>query len=411
MFFIVRPSESEIDHGLWGRPLLLTALVFLAFACGNEGATNSTGVAGSDAGFDVTSQVDSAQSDAADAASDAGAGDAASTETDAVDASVSSDALSPDATAPSDIGSLDVGVNQGCAPACSADQMCVSGTCQKIEKPCGGLCKLNEYCDGGTKGTCKTSACTMPSTFSKDVQKVSYMQIEPSNEGCDLDGDGKVNNVFGKLLKVYPAANTELLKSIQDGLFILLFEADGYKTDGTQFAINGYLGELDDSNPKCSPTAGFSNCKYTVDEDNFGSAASGVCPTQVRVEPATIKSGALDAGGKIGQTMTIKLPVVGGLEITLSSARMLGTTTDTASWQTTKKGRICGVITSQDFKKAIDAVPADAWKEIGLEKSLIEQVLATFLAPDIDLNKDGTMDAISLSLTFEGVPGQITKVY
>ncbi|HAN32440.1 MAG TPA: hypothetical protein DCQ06_12665, partial [Myxococcales bacterium] len=64
----------------------------------------------------------------------------------------------------------------------------------------------------------------------------------------------------------------------------------------------------------------------------------------------------------------------------------------------------------EDFKKAIDAVPAESWKEINLNKDTVQTVLEVFLAPDIDLNADGKPDAISLALDFESVPASITQV-
>ncbi len=400
--------------GADGTPTGVGADVSGLADAGDDGAVATDTNAGADAGTSMDAdlatdshadvgQLDGAAVDATDSkVSDGSAGDGASSD------GASSDGASSDGGA-ADASATDAFV--GCSPACTMTELCTSGVCTKIVKPCGGACASGSYCDvsGGGAGVCMSSSCSLPSAF-PDVQKVSYMEIAPSDKGCDLDGDGKVDNVFGKLLKVYPAANTELLKSIQEGLFILLFQADGWKTDGTKFALNGYLGELDSSNASCSPTASFTNCKYTVDADNFGTGGAGICPAQVHLTPAVVTSGELDAGGVVGSTMTIQLPVVGGLDVTLSNARLLGSVNGAGQWKTTKKGRICGVMTLADFNKAIDAVPADAWKQIGLDKALVAQVLATFLAPDIDLNMDGTPDAISMALLFEGVPGEIVKV-
>lgn len=431
------PTQPPVDAGGarvwvcnsgWPRLSALTCGLFMLtmlVACGADPASKSggEGLSGNDATMadQTTAEV---SGDAGATAGDTSVeGDATPSDGGAVDAALDAgaveDGVTPDTQA--DIASSDAegdatqsadAVPQtGCTPACTMDELCVAGTCTTIVKPCGGACKAGEFCDqsGGSGGVCKSSSCALPVSFA-NVQKVSYMEIAPSDKGCDLTGDNAVNNVFGKLLKVYPAANTELLKSIQDGLFILLFSADAWKTDGSEFVVSGYLGELDSSNPSCSPTAAFTNCKYTVDSDNFNAGGAGTCPAQVKLAPAKVNAGQLDAGGVKGTTMTLTLPVVGGLNVTLSNARILGETTGPSSWKSTKKGRICGVITLVDFKKAIDAVPSDAWKQIGLDKALVEQVLATFLAPDIDQNKDGTNDAISLALLFQSVPGQITQV-
>ena len=356
-----------------------------------EDTTSADAAAEDAAGVDATPKGDSAEQDAK--SNDDAANDAAS-----------SDASSSDGGATVDAGA------KGCTPACSLTQKCEAGKCVDVPQPCGGPCALDAYCDSATN-TCTPSACSLPTTFSDSVQKVSFLQIATTDQGCDLTGNGASDNVFGKILKVYADANTELLKSVQSGLFILLLEGDGYDTSGKAFKVNGYLGELDPSNSDCPVTASFGDCKYTVDSDNFaGGPAGSVCKPQVQVTPATINSGLLKAGGAIEQTLTLMLPVVGGLPVKISGVSIKGSTSGPTKWSDTKKGKICGVMTTQDFKKAIDAVPEESWKEINLDKSTVQQVLEVFLAPDIDLNADGTPDAISMALDFESVKGSIVKV-
>ncbi|MEY3012835.1 MAG: hypothetical protein RIT45_1570, partial [Pseudomonadota bacterium] len=63
-----------------------------------------------------------------------------------------------------------------------------------------------------------------------------------------------------------------------------------------------------------------------------------------------------------------------------------------------------------DFDKALASIPADAWAEIGLDEATVKSVVKAFLNPDIDLNKDGVPDAMSVALRFKTVKGHITGV-
>jgi hypothetical protein len=270
----------------------------------------------------------------------------------------------PDAVANSAVDVVAAGdtTAAGCPGKCAWNELCKEKKCTKVVKPCNGNCADDEYCDqgAGPPGLCTKSACSLPMTFGPHVQKVSEFIIAASNQGCDLDADGKPNNSLGNLLKVYPKANPDLLKATQEGTFILLFESADFNTGGAKFQIAALVGDLDASNLTCSPTSSFSNCKYTVGDENYQPAASGTCPLQVLIDPAS--------------------------------------------------GKICGVITEYDLNNAIEKVPDSGWQEIGLTKEQIKTLLPLFVKPDIDTNDDKIADAISIAMLFKTVPGKITAV-
>ena len=417
----------RMNQGRFGRRGIALGVATLLLGCGSESGSGSgsggggatTDVGGSDAGGDVTGVLDTAASDAI--ATDVGADTTAGDDADAAQADGSADTADAggDAVDAADaVPTDDAGNPLFCGKPCAADEVCEAGVCTKVPVPCGGVCASGLYCDAAA-GTCQSSSCTLPSAF-ENVQKVSYLQIAESSDGCDLNEDGKPDNVFGKLLKVYPAANTELQKSINDGLFLFLLAAQAwdYPLDGQvgkPFAVAAYLADFAPQSSGCSPTSPDADCAYTVDDDNFGAAASGLCPAQALVSPVTIGNtsggvGQLTGGGDIGQKMTIVLPVVGGLDFTLSGVRLEATITGPGAWTGSSDGRICGVMTITDFDKALASIPADAWAEIGLDEATVKSVVKAFLNPDIDLNKDGVPDAMSVALRFKTVKGHITGV-
>ncbi len=390
----------------------LAAGIATLCGCGASGSAGGTstgtgGVVVTDAGADI-------------ALFDAAAGQDTAAEGDTGNATDSADAAAADAgtdtASPADAGAKDASKSKdagskGCPKQCADDEVCESGKCVKQKKPCGGPCPNGQFCDPGTDA-CASSQCVLPSKWGPAIQKMSYFAVAQSAQGCDLDGDATPDNVLGNILKLYPAVNQELDKSIHNGLFVMLLEAPDFASDGTTFAINGLLGEVDSSNASCSMTSAWASCKFTVDDDNYaGGPAGKPCPAQVVLSPATVATGgALKAGGGKGQTITVKLPTAIPLDVTLSQVSLTGYIEGGGNWDRTKKGKLCGVITQADFKKTIDAVPDEAWKELSLTKEQATLIIGATLKPDIDTNGDGFPDAISVAFLFETVKAKISKL-
>ncbi len=445
----VHSLSSRSRLGLVAGLCVLGSVV--SFGCGSEpGATGSTAAADA-AGAGNDAQLADAANDAGNdtgndtgggAASDTGAGPDTATDAsapgdavddalvDAVDdgaapsdaADATADGAGSDAKADakadvSDIATDDAGNPLYCGKVCAGDELCKDGVCVANKPPCGGACASGLYCDLPT-GFCMQSVCKLPSDLGP-AQKVSMLTIAESSDGCDHNGDGKPDNVFGKLLKVYPAANTQLQQSINESLFVLVLDAAGWNYEAKPFAVRFWLAEFDSTNPSCSPTSPDANCKYTVDDGNFAGGPTGTCKAQATVQPMTIQgvkgnpkgTGILSGGGDLTQKMTIVLPIVGGLNFTMSGVQIDQAAVDgPTSWTQTTQGRICGVMTVKDFDKALASIPADAWGGLGLDPDAIQAIVKAFLNPDIDLNKDGVPDALSVALRFTSVPGQIVGV-
>lgn len=277
---------------------------------------------------------------------------------------------------------------------------------------CDPACSASQYCDlAANPPVCKDSTCTLPSTFGPTIQKVSVIKLLAPTAGCDLDDDGKPNNVVGKVVNLYAAVNDTIAEQIADGGLSILFEGKDWKTDGTAFAVSGLIGDVDASNADCDVISETGNCKYTINPSSYNKAgASGTCPALIGFSDAKVSGGKLSAGGDGGATFALSIPITGiVLDLKISKAQVTADVTDDGAWKSSKNGQICGVIAKSDLEAAIEALPEDLLAQIG-GKTAALQLINGLLAPDIDLDDDGAKDAISVAIGFESVSGQITGI-
>lgn len=275
---------------------------------------------------------------------------------------------------------------------------------------CDPACKDGEFCDLMAKPpVCKAQTCKLPSEWGPEIQKASKLAIPAGTVGCDLDGDGKPNNAVGAgLAALLKTANDALAKGVKDGSITILMETKKTATDGTDFAVNMLLGDLDPSNKDCDGTT--ASCKYTVSPNSYDvSKNAEICPAFIAFPNAKIKEGKMTAGGK-EQVFTLNLPLQGIiLSLSISQATVEATVTTDPTWSASKDGLICGVITKDALGKAIDAIPEESIASLGLgNKDQVKALIGGFLKTDMDVDGDGTKDAYSVAIQWESVKGAIT---
>jgi hypothetical protein len=279
-------------------------------------------------------------------------------------------------------------------------------------KPCDGKCVAGEFCDAANN--CVKVACTLPTTFGtakakgdpQNVQKLSVLKIAGKDKdgvarGCDLNGDGKVDNALGGLASL---ANGQLEGAMKKGQFVLILEPLKYAQDGNQFQVNLLVGDKDDTDKDCDVTDASKTCKYTVTQSNYDlTAKSGNCPPLVVFDNAKIgKDGAFAAGGD-KQTFDLKFNAAGvDIALKITQAKLSGKVTSDKAWVDTKDGLVCGVLTEKDISNLIANLPE--------EFKNLEGTIKAFLKPDLDTDNDGKKDAVSVALEFESIKGTITAV-
>lgn len=301
----------------------------------------------------------------------------------------------------------------GGTDATSAGTDATAGTDAVVKpKTCDPACTGDQFCDlTADPPVCKAATCQLPTTFGPTIQKVSVVKLLAPTAGCDLDDDGKPNNVVGKVVNLYAAVNDTIAEQIADGGLNILFEGKDWKTDGSAFAVSGLIGDVDASNADCDVISETANCKYTINPSSYNKGgAAGTCPALIGFSDAKVSGGKMSAGAGGGSTFGLTLPIQGiVLDLKISKAQVTADVTDDSAWKSSKNGQICGVIAKKDLEAAIEALPEDLLAQIG-GKAAALQLINGLLAPDIDLDDDGAKDAISVAIGFESVSGQITGI-
>ena len=284
-----------------------------------------------------------------------------------------------------------------CDASCADIEKCnvYTGKCINL---CGDFCTPSEFCQvTAGKGMCVdkpkpdadagadafVGTCTLPSGWSPNLQRISKLAIADVTKGCDLDGDGKPNNVLGKVVSLYKDANTQIQKTIDDGKLSLLLEAPGYRTDGAAFFVSVLSGQFDPA-AVCEP--GQADCAVLLQPDAYDLAfpATVECPAVGNWPEAKVLAGAFQAIGKGKAFPFLFFGAPAMQTLWIRSVIVTGSVTDAAGWQTTTEGLLCGGIAVADLEAATGG-SAGPFK------------------PDMALTPGGPKDAMSIALTFETV--------
>jgi len=376
------------------RLLLITCAVAVAAAFAVAGCTSSGGTSGSSPAADTASGEDTAAKTDSSATRDGTAGATG-------DAAPGGDTAAKDTASP--------------CGTCKSDEICNEAAKKCEPKPktdCDPLCKVGtEYCDLAAKPpVCKAQTCKFPTNWGPTIQGVSKLQLGDKSVGCDLDGDGKVNNALaGALAAFLGQANGALDKGIKDGSIAIQLESTNFKSDGGEFAVNLLVGDLDKSNATCDITSGGAKCKYTVSDKSYDpKVTAATCPALINFPNCKIKSGKLSGGGK-NQLFLFTLPIPNlSLTLKISQATIEGEVVAAAGWDKTSKGLICGVLGKQDIVDAVNAIPDEQIAKFGIgDKKTIIDLVTGLLKPDIDVDGDGVAESASVALQWESTTAEI----
>ena len=334
---------------------------------------------------------------AADTPDSAESPDTASAETTVADSAPGAPDKGDAATG--DTGATAADVPSPCGGPCKAPEKCNSST-KKCEvfpiDGCQPACQAGKYCElKATPVTCKTMGCAYPKTWGPAMQKVSklylpYKDATGAVVGCDLDEDGKPNNMFAAALASFlKQANDQLAKAVNEGSLVLVLESGDFQADGSAFGINILIGDLDKSNKSCDAVSPTAQCKYTIRPASYDATVSAAtCPSVNHFPNMTVKDGKASRGGGNNETFVLSLPIQGfTLPLKIHQARLQGEFAGAKTWDSTKKGLICGTVAKADLDGA------------GFVGSLLKL--------DIDGDGDGIKESSSVAIEFESVGAAI----
>ena len=233
------------------------------------------------------------------------------------------------------------------------------------------------------------------------VQKVTKLAFGTKTEGCDLSGDGKVDNTLSGLSGI---AGKPLQDALDKDSLDMIFEPKTYNTSGTAFLFNVLLGDPEAGSTCKNPSAG---CNYTVKASSYTNSQcdAASCTSMVSFPDAKVSGAALTA---TADKFIITLKLSGApLALTISKVSLKGTVADATSWKTTTAGMLCGYVTDADLNAAIDAMPASALASYGGAAG-VKGLLPLLVPSDIASKPGGPKDAKSLGMKIETVSANIT---
>lgn len=239
-------------------------------------------------------------------------------------------------------------------------RVCANGECvppgtKSVD--CVPKCAANEWCNtSSTPPVCSSSSggCSIVKPSGKAF-KISKIQILPSNEGCDLNGDGSVDNALGSLAPVggfkpvgptLASENFTLNAALLDGTLLYALRAISMDSTGVPSALEWLIG----IGKGCEG----GSCSFSIDDSSYTSTSSGTCPVR-SVFPAS--------GSNFGPASHVSLPFYfnSRYELIADGVRFVPELT---KWNSLIQGRLCGYI-------------------------LPGSVVHSFVAPDIDADGKG----------------------
>lgn len=370
----------------------------------------------------------------ADGAAGDAAGDTATVPDAKVEDASGSDALSDATDAAPEVAECTLSAPGDCDDTnpCTVDK-CKAGKCVHTPAVVGAACGTAKACT--TAGDCAcvnpkktgdnctecvdpaatgpncvvTGSCQLPSAWSGAVQAVSSLTIAPATEGCDLDGDGKVNNAMAKGLSgLLKSVNDSLNKGVADGSAAWLLHMPNWTTNGSEFAMSVMTGKLDAACDTQSPTA---KCQYLVDKTAYDtSSAAPTCPAAITY-PNTAAFGGLIGAPDIGQVVPITMYFQGvALTVIVHQASVAAKYAASGTSVTSTAGINCGVILKSDVLAAISAIPEAQLQQLGMDAATMNAMVTGMLKEDIDADGDGTKDSYSFAYLWQAVPAKIIGV-
>ncbi len=319
---------------------------------------------------------------------------------------------------------------QACIAKCLTQETPLDATCAAcygaydgcIAKNCAALCNgtwLSADCAACQATHCDTalkacadlppSKCQLPSVWSPNLQVISKLALAEPGVGCDLNGDGKPDNVLGKFNSLYTGENAALQTAISQGKLLTVWNAPLFATNGDEFSIERLDAVLDAGNANCDVAAGGKPCVVRVKAANYGASSSGgTCVAKNQLKPASIIGGAFSVPGG-GGSIPISLLDLMAIQVNAGVDAWTGTIVGGAQWQTTTGGMHCGAVTKTALLAGIDMLPTSVLAQIG-DAATVKALIAGIVKPDLDLDGDGIKESISFAMAFETVPVVVTGI-
>jgi hypothetical protein len=297
--------------------------------------------------------------------------------------------------------------------ACAPGTGCRQGLCEA--QTCGnGVIEGTEACDSPQDPTACTAHCLRPSwdapnSLGPYLQQVTHLALLPVGSGCDLDANGKANNVFAKMVALNPAVGELMQKELAAGHVGLAFAAEKWPAGDGPAPLALVEVSPAPGQAVCLAASPTQVCELVVHRDSLDLASPATAAVAWTVWPDAQVSGSTLAGTVLAGSgtaggATFPLPLV--LSVAQMPAELLTVTANIAPGGGWQQGQLCGYVSKQNLMAAVEAMPDQAAAAAG-GKVQLKYLLSSLLAPDLDLDKDGLNDALSFAYTFDTAPATL----
>ena len=228
---------------------------------------------------------------------------------------------------------------------------------------------IDQNCDG------RDSPCSVL------AGRVNSLAIAAANDaGCrDIDGDGRIDNVFGNEL-LRGVANGSIADGVRTGQINLLPLALGLRAGDRngRFELAIVVGVPREGNR-------YGLAEGSLDEDGTPVMLFG---------GANVMNGVYSAGPG---DFLLDLPLNGqAIQVLMRSAMITGELSVAAEGLTLRQSYISGVITDDALMAGLQAIPAN-----------LRDLVALVLRPDLDMDGDGADESYSACIALTAVPATL----
>ncbi|MBI5611297.1 MAG: hypothetical protein HY902_20655 [Deltaproteobacteria bacterium] len=299
---------------------------------------------------------------------------------------------------------------------------CVASVCTAGTKGCLGAKTVSCASDGGSwqaqacpsgqtcsGSTCQTPTCKPPTSFAPDAVWMHLPVQDKITGGCDLDGNGTIDNAMAKMAGFVIAGAQGPYPG--PGQYVLVLQASGFDATGKSFELAVLPALPAAGGMDCQPFVPTTQtCKLQADPAGFdlkgSGTANGTCQAKT-VLAATVSGGKLKAGGKGAELWLPSKAAPTPMFFALKDGRIEADVPAGTPWQAASKGHLCGWLTASDIGAIVDDFPLLAVGG-GMDAATLKQLIFSEVTPDIDSDGDGKADAYSLGVPFGGNPVQLS---
>lgn len=216
-------------------------------------------------------------------------------------------------------------------------------------------------------------------------------------DDCEQGLDNQLSDAVHQLVPLLPIPDP-INDAIEDGQLVLLFDFEQLPADGSPFTLNFFTGTPVASKEECNWQ--MENCQFEADPELLDPQS---CSWLASFDNAELVGDLLLAGGP-DHTFYLSLPIANGVPITLTlhRASLKAEVLQGDEGFTLPQGVLGGALVKQELVDEILAIPESLLEVLEpMTPQTLAGLIETMLIPDMDIDGDGELDAVSFGLRFK----------